>query len=89
MKTVKSDFNKRDRLDMNIFTDCWATKNLCDKWCKLPEKISDKSITGFIQEITQTPFGFLMLSDIQVCVFEIFFVKHIMIQEKNWSRSFK
>ena len=53
----------RDRLSKDIFVDVEAAKVLCEHLCLFS---SPGKLSGFVQEINQNPFGFLLMSDIQV-----------------------
>ena len=64
LATARYEANHRNVISTSIFTDCEATKTLCESLCiVLKENVS---IRGMIQKINHDPFGFLLFSQIQV-----------------------
>jgi hypothetical protein len=57
---IKSEQKYRDRVSADMFGDIDGTKNHYD------ENLKDGKIKGFIREIGYNPFGFLLISQIQV-----------------------
>lgn len=83
LKKIKSEYHLRNRLFFDIFSDVQATKSLCERIC-----VSSNIVRGYVQDIHQDPFGFLMISEIQVI--SIFFLKildTLLIKMRNFSRS--
>ena len=62
LKMIKSEFVNRHKMSSDVYIDTLATKTLTDGLCLE----SSSNIEGYIQEIGLNPFGFLLLSDIQV-----------------------
>ena len=63
LKTIKSELVHQNRLSNELISDIKAAKTLCDSFC-LNSQTTD--LFGFIQKISLDPFGFLLLSHIQV-----------------------
>ncbi len=63
LSKIKYEELHKDRLSTNFIDDVQAAKELCDNLCF---KINENGIDGFIREIQLDPFGFLLISDIQV-----------------------
>jgi len=59
---IRSESKLKHRLDQNIFLDAEMAKNLTDNISLL----STSKVNGYVQEISLNPFGYLMLSDINV-----------------------
>lgn len=60
---MKSNYIHKERISTDIFVDSECAKIMWDSRCLYE---NEKSIKGFIQEIMQNPFGFVLFSDIQV-----------------------
>ena len=64
LRQIKYEYKHKDKILSDIFRDTEATKNLCDFLCI---KLNDfDSLNGFVQEHSYNPFGFLLMSQIQV-----------------------
>ena len=64
LRQIKYEYKHKDKISCDIFRDTEATKNLCDFLCvKLNEF---DYLNGFVQEHSYNPFGFLLMSQIQV-----------------------
>ena len=63
LKKIKSDFMNRNRISKDIQVDVEAAKVLCEHLCLYS---SPGKLSGYVQDISQNPFGFLLMSDIQV-----------------------
>ena len=63
---VKSEFKYRNRLSVDIFSDAIATKRLFNMITNEATQLK-----GFIHHIGLDPFGFLLISEIQVNIFLI------------------
>ncbi|CAF1040289.1 unnamed protein product [Brachionus calyciflorus] len=61
LKIIKSEKKKQFRLNSDYLTDIKASLNLFRKIC-----LAGKQLTGYVQEITEYPFGFILFNDIQV-----------------------
>jgi hypothetical protein len=59
---MKHEFEHRYRLSDDVFDDLTISKLFCDKLC-LP---NEGFISGYVHQLCQDPFGFILLSDIQV-----------------------
>ena len=60
LKTIKNEFDHRNVLSKEFFSDAIACKKTFDTlW-------NETNIKGFIQELNYEPFGLLMICDIQV-----------------------
>jgi hypothetical protein len=64
----------RERISCFLYGDIRGAKQASDVLCLLPDTVD--GITGYIQEIKLTPFGFTLYSDIQVCTYVRFLVKY-------------
>jgi hypothetical protein len=64
---MKHEYVHRYRLSNNLIEDLDTTKLFCDNLC-LPNQ---GSIEGYIRSIRYNPFGFVLISDIQV-IFNVF-----------------
>jgi hypothetical protein len=60
---IKSEFLHQNRISNDIFHDAQSAKIIHDNYYK---KVFRDGLLGFIQEISLDPFGFLLISDIQV-----------------------
>jgi hypothetical protein len=60
---MRSEFNHRFQLSNEFRIDCDAAKLVFDIMLPLSKK---NGIQGFIQEIHSNPFGFILISEIQV-----------------------
>ena len=63
LSVVKREFNIKDRLSSKIVLDAQASKLVMDNL--IPNNSND-AIKGFIQDISLDPFGFFLMSIIQV-----------------------
>ena len=63
LKTLKSNFKNRARISKDLYYDAEASKELCQRLClfSLPG-----NLVGYVQEISQNPFGLLFMAHIQV-----------------------
>lgn len=61
---IKSEYNDLNRLSSDIYSDADLAKKMTDDLCL----ISKSELHGYIQEISLNPFGFLLISDIQVII---------------------
>ena len=62
LKMIKSEFSNQNKISSDVFTDALAAKAVSDGMCLE----SNSNIKGYISEIGLDPFGFLLISDIQV-----------------------
>lgn len=67
-RKMKSEFNHRFQLNNEFRIDCDASKLVFDLILPFHQI---KGIQGFLQEINSNPFGFIMVSEIQV-IFALF-----------------
>jgi hypothetical protein len=65
LKTAKYEAVHQARLTNDIFTDARATKLLNQRL------IRGKHFDGFVQEVHDDPFGYIMISEIQVKTFPL------------------
>jgi hypothetical protein len=63
LATIKYELRHERDLFPDIITDLAAAKLMCEKLCRKSE-----ILPGFIQFCALNPFGFLMISEIQVNV---------------------
>lgn len=56
-------------MSKDLTCDLKATKRLCDSMCLT---FDESNLSGFIQKTMIEPFGFLLLSDIQVQLYILF-----------------
>ena len=63
LSKIKSEFNHRNRLDTDILVDIEACKRFYHS--SFPAEQNGK-ISGYVQDISLNPFGFTIISDIQV-----------------------
>lgn len=61
LAVLKSEFKLKNRVSRDIMMDAQAAKFLCECTC-----VPTTHLRGLIQEISQFPFGLLLLSAIQV-----------------------
>ena len=61
LSKIKSEFVNRYKISNDVLVDAQAAKNVLDN---IAEPCN--YIKGFIQEISAVPFGFILLSEIQV-----------------------
>ena len=64
LRQIKYNYVHRERISSFLYGDIKGAKQLLDVLCLSPE--GESGLHGFIQEIKLTPFGFLIISDIQV-----------------------
>jgi hypothetical protein len=64
LKQIKYNFVHRERISSFLFGDIRGAKQSCEILCLPPD--SDDGIKGYFQEIKLSPFGFILISDIQV-----------------------
>lgn len=62
LKQIKYETLHKNRISTEIFVDTIATKELTNRLCYGTSKI----ISGYIQFAAIDPYGFLLISDIQV-----------------------
>lgn len=60
---MKHEKQHEDRVSINIYVDSEATKTIYDKRAICLEQMNFK---GFLQEISQNPFGLFFITPIQV-----------------------
>lgn len=65
MKTLKSGLKNEFRVSNDYSIDSRAGLWLCKKIC-----IPTKNMDGFIQEISEYPFGLMLMNEIQVLYFK-------------------
>ena len=63
LKTIKNEKMHENRFSNDLICDIKASKILCDSFCITFE---ETDMLGFIQKTILNPFGFLLLSYIQV-----------------------
>ena len=61
---IKKEFVDSFKLSNEVFVDAQAAKVLTDGLCYSV----NNTVSGFIQEISLDPYGFFLLSDIQVFI---------------------
>lgn len=61
LRVIKSEIAHIDRLSRSLDEDIKICKMMCDNMLNV-----GYNLQGFVQEISSDPFGFLLLSDIQV-----------------------
>ena len=66
---MRSEFLHRYRMSTDIFIDSLSTRTIFENVCL---KING-SLNGFLQLITLSPFGFLLMCEIQVIISYKFF----------------
>lgn len=64
LSQIKSEAKYNKRICNELVIDINATKRICDKTC-----MENSDFKGFIRDISLDPFGFLLLSLIQVFYF--------------------
>ena len=62
LSKIKSEFVNRDKISNDVFKDAEAAKYIMDGLCL----VGDSKFYGYIQEISLSPFGFILTSYIQV-----------------------
>ena len=62
MRQIKYETKNENRFSTDFFVDTIAAQELCNKLTLS----SSKHISGFIQNSSMNPFGFILLSEIQV-----------------------
>lgn len=60
---MKSEYLRQNRISTDVYHDANTAKIVHSSYYK---KIYDDGLIGYIQEISLDPFGFLLISDIQV-----------------------
>ena len=63
---IKSEFTHRNRIDSDLIVDTHACKTMFDASHPSVPSQQHSHIKGFIQNISLVPFGFLLMSSIQV-----------------------
>lgn len=61
---IKHEFRNRNKISNEVFNDCEIIKLITDSMCLA----SQTTLNGYIHEIGLNPFGFLLISDIQVII---------------------
>jgi hypothetical protein len=69
LKQIRYEFNHKERISRDILNDVEASKFMCERLCIHPSK--EGEIQGFVQKISQQPFGMILLSTIQVITYNI------------------
>lgn len=69
LKTIKTEITREDRISNDLMSDIKAAKKLCSKLCLTFEECD---LVGYIQKTISDPFGFLLISDLQVIRYLIF-----------------
>ena len=64
LRQIKHECLHQNKITSDIFRDTEASKNLCDLLC-VQLNINDY-LQGFVQEHSYNPFGFILMSQIQV-----------------------
>ena len=62
LSKIKSEFVNRDKISNDVFQDAEAAKYIMDGLCL----VENSKFYGYIQEISLSPFGFILTSYIQV-----------------------
>ena len=63
LRQLKYEYIHRDRMSNDIFQDARVAKSIMTD---LVGDENNKDIKGYIQELSMDPFGFLLISDLQV-----------------------
>jgi hypothetical protein len=84
LQTIQNESKNARKYSNDIYYDCEATKVLSDSLCLA----TGCDLTGFVQEITQIPFGIFLMSDIQVSQIFLFSVRFVPFIRQNFLNIF-
>jgi hypothetical protein len=70
---MKYESSRADRLSADLFIDIEACQNIYKEICE------SKHLSGFVQEIVHSPFGFLLFSEIQVSKIVLRFLGSLIV----------
>ena len=73
---MKYEYKTKNRVSNDHFMDLHAAKNVTDLLCLDTSKL----IKGFIQKSFLNPFGFIMLSDLQIKIWQV-----IQLNNQLWN----
>ena len=67
MKQIKFQYKHQDRLSVNIYADAEAAQTILEIVTQeFYQEMSSSMLQGFVQYVVFKPFGFLLMSELQV-----------------------